>query len=220
MRCTGILLAGLLCLGIAFISGCQKAERLPQPELPLLEETITDALETTGLEWRIERRDEYMIETAEETIPRTIYSLYMPDNSADYTTVFIDSLDSTDFGRKIEVSRYINSEQLAKIRETRDVCWEDCREILELAAQLYGGFESAEEIYQACAATEFPEGERVLWEGALSGGYCRVEARSVSQSTRHKASVNLLVQIYESADAFYRMQQYSEQVAASFGTSP
>lgn len=212
---TGILLACLLLTWIAFITGCQKAERLPQPDFPLAKEAVTDTLEELSLDWSVERTDESVIETDKETTPTVTYSLRIPDDPADFTTVFINSYHSANFGRFLQATYHMNDAKLDEIRESRELGWEDWREVMELSAQLYGGFESAEEIYQACAALEIPRDEGRLWQGQLTGGYCVTEVRPAIQSWRSEKGGILSIFIYESEDAFQRMRQEAERLYQS-----
>lgn len=214
IRHTGVLAACLLLTWITLIAGCQKAERLQQPEFPLSEEAVTEALKELGLEWRIERVQEDAL-LDEETTPTVNYSLCTSDDSAGYPTVFINSYHSTAFGRFLQATLYMNKAKVSEIRESGEISWEDWREVIELSAQLYGGFESADEIYQACTAAEIPEDEKMLWQGSLTGGYCTIEAMPGIQTWSKKGG-SLHVIIYESEDAFQRMQQRAQEIVTSF----
>lgn len=207
---------GKIAVGLAAVfgllaCGCQKQEALPRAEFPLTEEAVESAVELSDLDWSIERTDESVIEEPTQSTPRITYSLTLPDGKVDFAEVFVTSYQSERFGRFMEVIRHWNKDRIADFQG--EFSWEDCRELLELSARLYGGFQSDDEIFKACSAAPLPTDERTLWQGQLTGGYCLIEAiRPIQTWEEPKGGGNIYVTIYETESAFEQMQEYREQI--------
>lgn len=207
---------GKIVIGLAVVSGlltcgCQKQEVLSRPAFPLTEEAVEGAAELCNLDWRIERTDESVIEEPTQSTPRITYSLTLPDGKVDFTEVFVTSCQSERFGRFMEVIRHWNKDRIADFQG--GFSWEDCRELLELSARLYGGFQSDDEIFKACSAAPLPTDERTLWQGQLTGGYCIIEAiRPIQTWESPRGGGNIYVTVYETESAFKQMQEYREQI--------
>lgn len=199
-----IILASALLIGVLLVYDKQKEQLLPRSVFPLSEETIAAALEISGLDWHIERIDQRIVE--ESTLGVT-YSLSVPNDKADYTTVFIDHYQSVRFGRRMQLIHYWNASRLADLQTQGEISWADFQETLDFAARLYGGFQSADEIYQACRSSVLPENEGTLWKGPLTGGYCVIESRPAIQSWKTAKGGRIYVTVYESESMFQQMQQ-------------
>lgn len=208
IRC-GMVLVSVLLVGIVLAYDSQKKNLLPCPEFPLSEGAVETALEDSGLDWSIERVDQ---ETFEESIPRVTYSLSLPEDKADFTTVFIVSFQPPRFGRFMQMIQHFNAARVADFQEA-EVSWTDFQQILELAARLYGGFRSPDEIYQACRSAPLPKEKRTLWQGQLTGGYCVIRAFPSIQSWKKGKAGNIDVTVYETESAF---QQIWEESRANY----
>lgn len=196
----------LVLTGLLLICVSKRNVSLPIPEFPLSETALGDSLKLSGLDWHIGRTNQGRFFYKDST-PATTYSLSVPGDKADSPAIFITSFDSTQFGRVMQIFHYRNTDRLTDSQTINNASWEGCRDILKLAARLYGGFQSEDEIYQACSASPVPENERTLWQGQLSGGYCTIEALPTMRSWTAKKGGRLYVTIHENEDGFRLMQQ-------------
>lgn len=192
-----LIACAMMIAAVSILAGCQKKELLPQPEFPLSEAELTAALDEIGLPWSIE-------ETHENSDGKDVgitYLLHRPEHRGGHICVVtINSYDTEEFGRKLGVD-FIKPQKKPWYRE--DIRWEDWRELMALTARLYGGFEDAEEIYRACSAVELPQDAINLWEGTLTGGYCRIGISEKIESWRpSNRGLILSLDIYES-EAYY-----------------
>lgn len=200
------LLCALLAT-VALLVGCQKKDLLPQPEFPLSEAALTAALEEAGLAWSIEQVDEL----TKGTDKGVTYSLHRPESGRDYNSVFINSYDSKEFGRRLQI--YFREPQNREWRqeEKKAAVWEDWREMLMLVARLYGGFEDTKEIYRACSAVELPQDTNTLWQGTLTGGYFRMRTESPMKPQRFSLGNSVSFNVYESEAYYLKLQRMAEE---------
>lgn len=120
----------------------------------LCEETVAGALEEAGLPGMISEEETVVHSQGDLTYvvrdPSQTYS--GTDNPA-----FVAGVRGTSYeGKRMLLATFdqeVDSEQID---------WEDWRNRLAFAAQLYGGLENAEEIYTAFAAKEVPSGQDAL----------------------------------------------------------
>ena len=197
----------ILLVVAALLAGCQKREPLPQPEFPLSEEALGAALEETGLSWSIEQADE----RTDGTDTSIVYSLYRPESEVTYNSVFITSYDTEELGRVLDIV-FHEPQNRQWWQDEKPVRWADWRETLVLVARLYGGFEDAKEIYRACSGTELPQGENILWEGTLTGGYFIMVTENPMKPKRLSMGNSVHFKVYESEDAYLRFQQIAEKI--------
>lgn len=74
--------------------------------------------------------------------------------------------------------------------------------MLRLAVSLYGGFSDIEELCSAYSAEELPQDKYILYEGMLTGGYCRIAATSPIESWQPSDGVNINLDLYESEETY------------------
>ncbi len=196
-----------LLMTFTLLVGCQKKEFMPQPEFPLSESVIAAALEEIGLSWSIEQADEY----SDGTDTSIGYSLYRSEDKVGYNGVFITSYDSEQLGRVLQIY-FREPQNKTWWQEEKTACWEDWRETLVLVAQLYGGFEDAEEIYRVCSSVELPQDTNILWQGMLTGGYFRMVTETPMKPERFSEGNSVFFSVYESEDAYLQFQQIAEKV--------
>lgn len=190
----------ILLVSIAFQTGCQAPLPLSQPDFPLSEEDIVAAVEAQELNWTIGQREQD--ETADH---RTVYGLVQPESGKNFSTIFVSTFQTEEIGRGLNMTLSISRDQLHwPLEEPHN--WDEWKNLLKLSAQLYGGFEDDEEIYHACAATELPLEETLLWNGTLTGGYCRVRASKPIQNWSPFIGGGMVfyifIDIFESEDSY------------------
>lgn len=194
------LLAIVILLPISLTTSCQKREVLPQPNFPLSEEDITAAVEAQELNWILDQDH-----PNEATSASTVYGLIRPEVTTDFSTVFVTSVQSDKIGRYLSTILMISRKQLQwPLDEPHS--WDEWKELFQLSAQLYGGFEDDEAIYRACMSKELPMEETLLWDGALIGGYCRVRTSTPIQDWSPYIGGGLTfyiyVDVFETEDAY------------------
>lgn len=198
-------LAVAMILSAALSTGCQKKEVLPQPEFPLSDEALMDIVRAQGLDWTLGQ--------SEQAESKSAYGLIRPETEKDFSTVVVTSAQSDKIGRYLSAVLVISRDELQwPLEEPHS--WSDWKELFQLSARLYGGFEDDEAIYRACSETELSAEETLLWDGALTGGYCRVSTSTPIQDwspyVGGKLVFHIYVDIFESLEA-YRMfsQEYA-----------
>lgn len=186
---------------VLLLSACQKQEVLPRPEFPLSEEAVTAAVTAQGLDWTVNWN-----EPERQTDIKTVYGLLQPESGQEFNTVFITSAQTEELGRYLSTTLVIPRTQLQWPLEDPHN-WEEWKDLLILSARLYGGFEDEEEIFQACAKEELPLDMTNLWEGSLTGGYCRVKTSEPIQDwspfVGGGLTYNLHIDLFESEDAYH-----------------
>ncbi|MCI8304691.1 MAG: hypothetical protein HFF52_08700 [Lawsonibacter sp.] len=190
---------------VLLLAACQKQELLPKPEFPLSEEAVIAAVTAQGLDWTVSWNEQQG-----QTDTKTVYSLLQPESGREFGTVFITSSQTEELGRYLGAALVISRTQLQwPLEEPHS--WEEWKDLFKLSARLYGGFEDEEEIYRACAKEELPLEETTLWEGALTGGYCRVKASAPIQDWSPFAggglTYNIHVDLFEREDAYHIFTQ-------------
>lgn len=183
---------------LSALAGCQKkdAARL---EFPLSEEALAGALEELGLSWTVEDKVEN-VDGADRSVS---YSLHRPDSGVDFNTLFINTYETEEYGRRLQLSMRVPEKD---VYDEGDPAWEnwweteDWKAAIRLAAHLYGGFEDDEELYDAYSAEELPAEDYILWEGMLTGGYCRITTSELIGSWRPSDGTTLEIHIYESEE--------------------
>ena len=151
-------------LSAVLLSACQSKETLPQPEFPLSEETISAALTEQGLDWSIDQGH-----TPADS--SSTFLLLRPESGKEYGDLSVTAWETQDEGRYLNITRIISKKDLTT---GESHSWEDWKDIFVLSTRLYGGFASAEELYETCSGTELPLDEPILFEDQLTGGWCRV----------------------------------------------
>lgn len=194
-----------VCVLAALLAGCKKENQF-QTTFPLDAETVTAAMEKTGLPGVIsesettsaaENHMHYVIRSETETFEGSDYPLLVADISS---ASFDDGrMLATIFDQKVEANQMV---------------WEDWKQQFLFAAALYGGFENEEALYQAFSGKELPKGETTFaWDAQLPEGYCRVSYSYRSNTTYDEAgfavknqSAILQVKIYESQELYQQLQ--------------
>lgn len=206
---------GLLCAAVALaalcvLTGCQKKDTLPKPDLPLEDAVITDTLEQVDLNWVISEDETYS--SMEGHICYTLrdpekgYPGGGPDSRLLYGAVNTAVIDGERY-----LSMTLPPDAAANFdrEEARPFDWADWEKPLQLAARLYGGFEDENELFEALSKEELdPAEERFRWEEKLTGGYCRV---GVVHSTYPFDRYTMFVTIYESKAMCEKMDAQAEQ---------
>lgn len=191
---------------VMLFAGCQRTEEAPRPEFPLSQETLAAALDETGLSWTIRQADE----RTDGTDQTVVYTLNRPESGVDYNTAFVNGYHSSAYGRSLELIFHVPQDKQWWV-ERKEPRWEDFQQAMALAARLYGGFADPEELYRACSAVELPRDVRVLWEGALTGGYCRVTASAPLKSWASSKGYSVTVRVYESEEAYGASLRHAEK---------
>lgn len=179
--------------------GCQK-NGLPQPDFPLEEDVITNALEQTGLPGVISES-----ETFSSIEGHISYTLRDPtetygDTENKVVTAGISSAIT-------EGERFLSMIFLSDPDEptTLPFEWEDWKQQIIFTTLLFGSFEDEEDVYRAFSNKETPEGEeRFEWDAQLRGGYCRV---SYNFNTILEQPYTVRVTIYESKSLYEKLHQ-------------
>lgn len=178
----------LVCVfSVTLLSACQSKEALPQLEFPLSEETVSASLAELGMDLTI---DQAYSSSGEETT----LTLLDPNLDKIYGNLVLATGDSQVKGRYLKTTLIIFKDDLRWPLE-KPHSWQEWEDIFLLCARLYGGFEGVEELYEACAGTELPLDQLILFEDNLTGGYCRV-------------SVSVPIQDwtpYNNSNCFYRL---------------
>lgn len=199
------LLAVTMILSTSLTTGCHKKEVLPQPEFPLSEKTLMELVQAQGLDWTLGQSGQ-----AELADSKSAYGLIRPETEKDFSTVMVTSARSDKIGRYLSAVLVISRDELQwPLEEPHS--WSDWKELLQLSARLYGGFEDDEAIYRACSETELSVEETLLWDGALTGGYCRISTSAPIQDwspyVGGKLVFYIYVDIFESTDAYHIFSQ-------------
>lgn len=164
----------------------------------LSEETVTAVLEEVGLPGMISDEETIVHGKGDST-----YVVRDPNQTYSGTDnpVFVASVRGTSYeGKRMLLATFdqeVDSEQID---------WEDWRNQLAFAAQLYGGLENVEEIYTAFAPKEVPSGQdRCQWDAQLTNAYCVIKwahrsnkAYDAAQFEVRKHHASMWVNIYES----------------------
>lgn len=162
----------LLCaLAVLLLPACQGKSTLPQPEFPLGEEAVSAALSEQGLDWTV---DQTQPNPSDDVLT---LGLLRPESGKAYGDLILTTGDTQDQGRYLNLKLLISKDDLLQSSEEAH-SWEEWEDLLLLAARLYGGFERVEELYTACADTQLPLDSSILFEGQLTGGYCRLSVSS------------------------------------------
>ena len=103
----------------------------------------------------------------------TTLTLLDPNLDKIYGNLVLATGDSQAKGRYLKTTLIIFKDDLRWPLE-KPHSWQEWEDIFLLSARLYGGFEGVEELYEACAGTELPLDQLILFEDNLTGGYCRV----------------------------------------------
>lgn len=163
----------LFALFIPLLSACQSKETLPQPAFPLNEESLSVFLEEQGLDWTI-------AQTHSPSEDASTFTLLRPESGKAYGDVVLTTGDTPDRGRYLEITHMIFKDDLRWPLE-EPYSWEEWKDIFLLSARLYGGFEDAEELYEACTGTSLPLDNLILFKEQLTGGYCQVSVSAPIQ---------------------------------------
>lgn len=170
-----LLLGALAAVSLLALPACQGRDVLPQPEFPMNAEAVADVLAEQGLDWTVDQTqpapsdDEFTL------------GLLRPESGKAYGDLILTTGDTQEKGRYLSLTLLIAKDDLNWPLE-QPHSWEEWKDILFLAARLYGGFEDAEELYDACADTDLPLDASTLFEGQLTGGWCRVTVSSPVQA--------------------------------------
>lgn len=167
-------------------------------EFRLNEAAVTAALEEAGLPGEIFEEETIVHSEGDATYvvrdPKQTYS--GTDNP-----VLIASVRGTSYEGKRMLLATFNQEV-----DSEQIDWEDWRNRLAFAAQLYGGLENVEEVYAAFAPKKVPSGQdRCQWDAQLTNAYCVIKwahrsnkAYDAAQFEVQKHHASIWVNIYES----------------------
>lgn len=188
----------VVCL-LCSLSGCQKST-MPQPDFPLEEDVITDALEQTGLQGIISES-----ETFSSIEGHIAYALRDPAKTYADTEnkVLIAGISSaiTEGERVLFVTFLSAPDEPA----TLPFVWKDWKQQIVFTTLLFGGFADEEEVYRAFSDKKIPEGEdRFEWDAQLPNGYCRV---SYNFNTILAQPYTVRITIYESKSLYEKLHQ-------------
>ena len=211
-----------VCL-LCSLAGCQKST-MPQPDFPLEENVITDALEQTGLPGVISES-----ETFSSIEGHIVYVLRDPAKTYADTEnkVLIAGISSaiTEGERFLFVTFLSAPDEPA----TLPFVWKDWKQQIVFATLLFGGFADEEEVYRAFSNKETPESkESFEWEAQLPGGYCTVRYRLNASEITHsfpepivnRASYMVNVTIYESKSLYQKLQEKMKESKEQLESSP
>lgn len=157
----------LICVfSVTLLSACQNKEALPQLEFPLSEEAVSTSLAELEMDLTIDQ----VYSPSDEEITLTLL-----DSNRDktYGNLVLTTGDNQDKGRYLKTTLIISKDDLCWPLE-KPHSWQEWKDIFVLSARLYGGFEGVEELYEACAGTELPLDQLILFEDQFTGGHCRV----------------------------------------------
>lgn len=224
-----------LAFGMLSFSGCSAQEDSEELQtraenwtvFPLEEDTITEALEQIGLPWVISESD-----TQSWTEDQIVYMLRDPEKTyvageedPSGKVAYASIVSAITEGERVLNVTFLQDaipwrelpavhDELVPVKEEMpDFTWEDWKPQIELAALLYGGFESEEELYQAFAEQEIPESKDPLqWEAEFPGAYCRIVRSSFQSHTSSiPESYDVRVMIYESKELYEKMLEESKK---------
>lgn len=184
------------------LAGCQR-NALPQPDFPLTENTITDALEKTGLPGVISESETYS--SVEGHIA---YTLRDPTETYEDTEnkVLIAGISSA----ITEGERFLGMIFLSAPDKPVSLpfAWEDWKQQIVFTTLLFGSFEDTEQVYRAFSNKRVPDDEeKFKWDVQLPGGYCTV---SYSFNSNLRSSYTVFINIYESKSLYEK--QYEEMM--------
>lgn len=195
----------IFCMLATLLAGCKKEKQF-QTTFPLDEETVTAALEKTGLPGVISES-----ETASASKDHISYAIRSTEETYDGTDNprLLASISSAN----LEGGRMLAAIFDQKV-EANQMVWEDWKQQLLFAASLYGGFGDEEALYQAFSGKALPEGQTTfIWDAQLPEGYCMVSYSYRSNTTHDAAdfavknqSASLYVNIYESQELYQKLQ--------------
>lgn len=210
-----LIACAMMIVTVSLLARCQKKELLPQPEFPLSEAELTGALEEIGLPWSIE-------ETHENSDGKDVgitYLLHRPEHREGHICVVtINSYDTEELGRKLSIGFREPQDKQWWDGTVEDARWEDWREVLSLAARLYGGFEDAEEIYRACSVEELSQEDNVLWQGTLNGRYILMRTENPMTPKRLALGNFVFLDIYESEAYYHTAVERSKKITEKWAS--
>lgn len=165
----------VMCLALALLAVLAGCGGETAPAFPPTEETITAALESSGLTETLCPEETTTVGT------QTIYALRDASEEDRLAMTWVHGTEG-ETGRTLTVEVFRPSAP-----ESPDFSWEDWKGYLTLAAELYG-FEEPEALYQALSQKTMEEGavpvgpeepvtQRAVWETELPEGFCVVVYR-------------------------------------------
>lgn len=205
----------LALVALCSLCGCE-SDGLPQSGFPLSEESLTTAMERSGISWLISQEETYS-----GTEAHTSYVLRDPSEK-------YSSESPTTRMRAAVSSALVEDERLLQLifdsspvstnygKAPLVFSWEDWKQQLVFAAHLYGGFADENALYQAFSTQEVPTGEKsAAWEAWFPKAYCRVSYRIRGTQIVHtfpnpvelEQAAILNVTIYESEALYHRLQE-------------
>ncbi|MDC7290605.1 hypothetical protein NXH76_22710 [Blautia schinkii] len=186
-------------------------ERLPEPEFPLSEDVVNDALDELGLDWDISEDEIQQI--SGDDVEGIIYTFCDPvkTQSEDSTAAFFYggvSSGLVEGKRQLSLALESGGHGLDGV----PFAWEDWKQMIVLGTKLYGGFENEEEVYRALSELEVPDDDsRLKWGVPLSKGYCNVQ-RGAIQTSPSKGRYALWINFYESEENYQQELQKSKEI--------
>lgn len=206
----GVEAAGVEAAGTD-VTDSASGERLPEPEFPLSEDVINDALDELGLDWVI--LEDEIQQISEEDVEGIIYTFRDPvktQSEHSTATLFYGGVSSGIVEGKRQLSMILDSGGHGL--DGVPFAWEDWKQAIVLGTMLYGGFEDKEEVYRALSELEVPDDDSALkWGVPLSKGYCNVQ-RGAIQTSPSKGSYVLWITFYESEEDYQQVQQKMEEI--------
>lgn len=192
-------------------SDSASGERLLEPEFPLSEDVINDALDELGLDWVISQDETQQI--SKEDVEGILYTLRDPEemhNEHSTAKRLYGGVSSGYVEGKRQLSMTLDSSGHGL--DGVPFSWEDWKQVIVLGTILYGGFEDEEEVYRALSELEVPDDDGTLkWDVPLSKGYCNVQ-RGAIQTSPLKGRYVLWITFNESEEIYQKEMQKKEEL--------
>ncbi|MDC7290604.1 hypothetical protein NXH76_22705 [Blautia schinkii] len=186
-------------------------ERLPEPEFPLSEDVIKDALDELGLDWVIPQ-DEIQ-QVSKENVEGVIHVFRDPVKTQyEYSTspLLYGGVSSGFVEGKRHLSISFDSRGYGLYGAP--FAWEDWKQGIILGTMLYGGFEDKEEVYRALSELEVSDDDSIReWEVSLSKGYCWVHRSSTDRNTSEEGYY-VWINFFESEEDYQKDKQKREEI--------
>lgn len=181
-------------------------ELMPEPQFPLAEGTITEALDELGLSWVIS--EDETISVCRENLEYNMYTLRdveerLHEDSED--TIFRGSVASGIIEGRRRMELLFDSR--CHSGDAVPFTWEAWKQEMILGAMLYGGFEDKEEVYRVFCQLEGPDDDHAFQKGVqLSKGYCSVH-KGPTDNEHRKGRYALWIDFFESEEHYQDYQQ-------------
>lgn len=195
--------------GLLLLCGCGQQQqdadtRMPQPDFPLTEEVVLNAMPG----WEIS-------DTLEHDVDGVVtYMLRREGAESNLNGIIVNRYDLPELGRTLTIRKLESNTPGAE--HPADPQWSDYEDIFTLMETLYGGFTDRGVLYAAVSSTELPETAGVLWAGKVEGGaYLEVSSRGPMMPSRLDDPIGNTVtfRLYESETAYLAYEAAAKQAS-------